>query len=524
MKNIMKSRKTTDSTRRKGRDAQADPDEDYLDQDYDDYDNEEEERIRRIKNKVLVRVSYLMVALFLSMAGYLNYFNVVLRDDNNNNQYNTNQSAYQEQLIGANIDSADGNALAQTDIAEDGTESRSYPYSNLFAHIVGYATNGKSGIESVHNYDLLSSHASILDQIREEKLDTKVQGDSLVLTLNTQLQQVCYDALGDNKGAIVVLEPSTGKVLAMVSKPDFDPNTIEQDWDALINDDSNSSLFNRALQGQYPPGSTFKIITMSAGLSEGVVSPNDSFFCPGYKIVEDRRIHCHKRTGHGAENFVQGAQNSCNPVFIEVGLRLGVEKFCDYFRNFGLMEKTGIDLPGEASTIMHKEENIGEVELATMAFGQSFQITPIRLAATVSALVNGGKMVTPHVATDVLDEEGNVVKHLNFPEKEGVLSEETSRTVREILESVVSEGSGKNAYLEGYSIGGKTATSQTLPRSANRYISSFLGFTPAEHPTVLGLCIIRNPQGVYYGGTICAPVIRDIFSNVLPYLGIGHNS
>ena len=263
---------------------------------------------------------------------------------------------------------------------------------------------------------------------------------------------------------------------------------------------------------------------MSAGLSEGVVSPNDSFFCPGYKIVEDRRIHCHKRTGHGAENFVQGAQNSCNPVFIEVGLRLGVEKFCDYFRNFGLMEKTGIDLPGEASTIMHKEENIGGVELATMAFGQSFQITPIRLAATVSALVNGGKMVTPHVATDVLDEEGNVVKHLNFPEKEGVLSEETSRTVREILESVVSEGSGKNAYLEGYSIGGKTATSQTLPRSANRYISSFLGFTPAEHPTVLGLCIIRNPQGVYYGGTICAPVIRDIFSNVLPYLGIGHNS
>ena len=281
---------------------------------------------------------------------------------------------------------------------------------------------------------------------------------------------------------------------------------------------------NACINDTYEPGSTFKIITMSAGLSEGVVSPNESFFCPGYKIVEDRRIHCHKRTGHGAENFVQGAQNSCNPVFIEVGLRLGVEKFCDYFRNFGLMEKTGIDLPGEASTIMHKEENIGEVELATMAFGQSFQITPIRLAATVSALVNGGKMVTPHVATDVLDEEGNVVKHLKFPEKEGVLSEETSRTVREILESVVSEGSGKNAYLEGYSIGGKTATSQTLPRSANRYISSFLGFTPAEHPTVLGLCIIRNPQGVYYGGTICAPVIRDIFSNVLPYLGIGHNS
>ena len=250
--------------------------------------------------------------------------------------------------------------------------------------------------------------------------------------------------------SILLMNPQNGEIYACVNVPEFDlndPFTLQQDTTGLsekeIQDLLNQMWRNACINDTYEPGSTFKIITMSAGLSEGVVSPNDSFFCPGYKIVEDRRIHCHKRTGHGAENFVQGAQNSCNPVFIEVGLRLGVEKFCDYFRNFGLMEKTGIDLPGEASTIMHKEENIGEVELATMAFGQSFQITPIRLAATVSALVNGGKMVTPHVATDVLDEEGNVVKHLKFPEKEGILSEETSRTVREILESVVSEGSGK---------------------------------------------------------------------------------
>ena len=481
-------------------------------------------RLRRKKNRPLTFVSAFFILIFVSLIGYLVYFDAIKSEDFINSPYNTRQDTFSDRVVRGSIQSSDGEVLAQTNVYEDGTEERTYPFSNIFAHAVGYDTNGKSGLESEANFQLLTSHSFFLEQMKNEFLGKKNQGDTVISSLNADLQTTAYNSLGDRRGAVVVLEPSTGRILAMVSKPDFDPNTIEQDWDALINDDSNSSLFNRALQGQYPPGSTFKIITMSAGLSEGVVSPNDSFFCPGYKIVEDRRIHCHKRTGHGAENFVQGAQNSCNPVFIEVGLRLGVEKFCDYFRNFGLMEKTGIDLPGEASTIMHKEENIGEVELATMAFGQSFQITPIRLAATVSALVNGGKMVTPHVATDVLDEEGNVVKHLNFPEKEGVLSEETSRTVREILESVVSEGSGKNAYLEGYSIGGKTATSQTLPRSANRYISSFLGFTPAEHPTVLGLCIIRNPQGVYYGGTICAPVIRDIFSNVLPYLGIGHNS
>ena len=250
------------------------------------------------------------------------------------------------------------------------------------------------------------------------------------------------------------------------------------------------------------------------------MNKNDQFQCPGFIVVEDRRIHCAKRTGHGAETFVQGAQNSCNPVFISVGLRLGIDRYYDYFRQFGLMNLTGIDLPGEAGTIMHKKENMGLVELATVAFGQSFQITPIQLAATVSSLINGGVRVTPHLGVNVQQEDGSYIIELNYPKGERILSEETSKTVREILETVVSEGSGKNAYIEGYRIGGKTATSQTLPRSANRYISSFLGFAPADDPQVLGLCIIHNPQGIYYGGTIAAPVIRDIFANVLPYLGI----
>ena len=457
--------------------------------------------------------------------------------------------------IQSNVDKRTGDKIRNLGLAGvkvDEDFKRYYPYNELASKVLGFTggdNQGIVGLEVKYEKYLKGINGKILtttdargielDGVAEDRLEPEA-GNTLRISLDYTMQKYALQMAEKvrtekqaDKVGIILMNPQNGEIYAMVNVPEFDLNqpfmlnneetgenlTDEQRQDAL-----NQMWRNGCINDTYEPGSTFKIITMSAGLSEGVVSPNDSFFCPGYKIVEDRRIHCHKRTGHGAENFVQGAQNSCNPVFIEVGLRLGVEKFCDYFRNFGLMEKTEIDLPGEASTIMHKEENIGEVELATMAFGQSFQITPIRLAATVSALVNGGKMVTPHVATDVLDEEGNVVKHLKFPEKEGVLSEETSRTVREILESVVSEGSGKNAYLEGYSIGGKTATSQTLPRSANRYISSFLGFTPAEHPTVLGLCIIRNPQGVYYGGTICAPVIRDIFSNVLPYLGIGHNS
>lgn len=278
---------------------------------------------------------------------------------------------------------------------------------------------------------------------------------------------------------------------------------------------------NGCINDTYEPGSTFKIITSSACLEEGVVDLDDTFVCPGYKIVEDRRIRCHKVGGHGAETFVEGVQNSCNPVFMEIGLRLGAERFCDYFEQFGLMEKTGVDLPGEASTIMHRLEDIGEVELATMTFGQSFQVTPVQMAATVSSLINGGKRVTPHFGVEVLDSEsGKTLK--TFSDKQGRrgISEKTSETMRKILESVVSVGSGKNAYIEGYSIGGKTATSQTLPRSANKYISSFIGFAPAENPQILGMCVIYDPKGIYYGGTIAAPVVREIFDDVLPYLGI----
>ena len=324
------------------------------------------------------------------------------------------------------------------------------------------------------------------------------------------------------------MNPQNGEIYAMGNWPEFNLNepfelpegvsaSSEEEKQELL----NQMWRNGCINDTYEPGSTFKIITSSACLEEGVVGLDDTFVCPGYKIVEDRRIRCHKVGGHGAETFVEGVQNSCNPVFMEIGLRLGAERFCDYFEQFGLMEKTGVDLPGEAGTIMHRLEDIGEVELATMTFGQSFQVTPVQMAATVSSLINGGKRVTPHFAVSVQDgERGRTIK--TFSDKQGkrIVSEKTSKTMQKILESVVSEGSGKNAYIEGYSIGGKTATSQTLPRSANKYISSFIGFAPAEDPQVLGMCVIYNPQGIYYGGTIAAPVVREIFDDVLPYLGI----
>ena len=282
----------------------------------------------------------------------------------------------------------------------------------------------------------------------------------------------------------------------------------------------NQMWRNGCINDTYEPGSTFKVITAASCLEEGVVSLNDNFSCPGYRIVEDRKIRCHKVGGHGAETFVKGIQNSCNPVFIEIGLRLGTDNFYKYFEQFGLMGMTGVDLPGEAGTIMHKKENVGQVELATMSFGQSFQITPMQLATTVSSIVNGGERITPHFGVSVLDREGEEVKRFKYGDGKRIVSKETSETMKKLLESVVSEGSGKNAYVEGYHIGGKTATSQTLPRSANKYISSFVGFAPADNPQVLGMCVIYNPQGVYYGGTIAAPVVKNIFENVLPYLGI----
>jgi stage V sporulation protein D (sporulation-specific penicillin-binding protein) len=323
------------------------------------------------------------------------------------------------------------------------------------------------------------------------------------------------------------MNPQNGEILAMVNVPEFnlnDPYTLPEDYDSeTLTEEKRQELLNQmwrngCISDTYEPGSIFKIITASAGLESGAVKTTDTFNCPGYIMVEDRRIRCHKTAGHGAEDFVQATMNSCNPVFITVGLRIGVERFYSYFRQFGLLDKTGIDLPGEAATIMHKEENIGSVELATISFGQSFQITPIQLATTVSSLINGGRRVTPHFGVKVADSDGSNSQTFEYPVRENVVSEETSETMRYILEKVVSEGGGKNGAVEGYKVGGKTATSETLPRGSGKYIASFLGFVPADDPQILAIAIINNPQGTYYGGQISAPVVRQLFENILPYL------
>lgn len=453
--------------------------------------------------------------------------------------------------VKANVEKEVGDRIREygyAGVKVDEDFKRYYPYGELASKVLGFTggdNQGIIGLEVQYEDVLKGINGKILtttdargieiSEIGESRVEPAA-GYNLQISLDANIQEYCQQAaekVMEEKQAdsvsILLLNPQNGEIYACVNVPEFDLNdpftlNTDQDTSALSDEElldlQNQMWRNSCINDTYEPGSTFKIITMSAGLEEGVVSPEDSFFCPGYKIVEDRRIRCHKRTGHGSETFVQGAQNSCNPVFIEVGLRLGVDNYYKYFEQFGLLKKTGIDLPGEAATIMHQKENIGQVELATIAFGQSFQITPVQLAATVSSLINGGTRVTPHFGVRVLDDEGNLIETLEYETEEGIVSEETSATVRSILESVVSEGSGKNAYIEGYTIGGKTATSQTLPRSANRYISSFLGFAPAEEPQILGICVIHDPQGVYYGGTIAAPVIRDIFDDVLPYLGI----
>ena len=425
---------------------------------------------------------------------------------------------------------------------------RYYPYEELASKVLGFTggdNQGIVGLEVMYEDVLRGVDGKILtttdargveiSQLGESRVEP-IPGYNLQVSLDKNLQmyvQQAAEKVMEEKEAdavsILLMNPQNGEIYANANVPEFDlndPFTLNTGADASrmtdkeFQDACNQMWRNPTINDTYEPGSTFKIITMAAGLSQGVVHMDDQFSCPGFKIVEDRRIHCHKRTGHGAENFVEGAMNSCNPVFIEVGLRLGVDNYYKYFQQFGLMEKTGIDLPGEAGTIMHKKEDIGEVELATISFGQSFQITPIQLATTVSSIINGGTRVTPHFGVRVTDEEGDLVEELKYETKRGIVSEEVSQQVRYILEKVVSEGSGKNAAIEGRTIGGKTATSQTLPRSANRYISSFLGFTPAETPQVLAICVIHDPQGVYYGGTIAAPVIREVFTNILPYMGI----
>lgn len=452
--------------------------------------------------------------------------------------------------IKTNVEKETGDAIRSYELAGvkiDEDYKRYYPYNGLASKVIGFTGGDNQGIVGIEvKYDeyLEGINGKILTltdargvEIKNagERRSEPVEGDDLYLSLDYNIQMYAAQAavkVREEKQAdsvsILVMNPQNGEILAMVNEPEFnlnEPFTLNTEIDTELSEEEKQDALNKMWRNQcindtYEPGSTFKIITASAALEEGKVSLSDQFNCPGYKIVEDRRIRCHKVGGHGAEDFTHGIMNSCNPVFIEIGLRIGSDRFCDYFEQFGLLSRTNIDLPGEASTIMHKRENIGQVELATMSFGQSFQITPIQLATTVSSIINGGNRVTPHFGVETKNAEGEVTHTFVYGQKEHIVSEETSTTMRYLLEKVVSEGSGKNAALEGFSIGGKTATSQTLPRSEKRYISSFLGFAPADDPQVLALIIINNPQGVYYGGTIAAPVCRDLFSNILPYLGI----
>lgn len=425
---------------------------------------------------------------------------------------------------------------------------RYYPYGNLASKVLGFTggdNQGIIGLEVKYENYLKGVNGMILtttDARGIELADTledrvePVSGDTLQVSLDYNIQEYAQQAaekVREEKQAdavvILILNPKTGEIYACVNAPEFDlnaPFTLPEGTDAALNDEEKQAMLNqmwrnRSINDTYEPGSIFKVFTASAALEEGVVKEEDTFYCPGYKLVEDRRIRCARTTGHGSETFVQGVQNSCNPVFIEVGMRLGTENFYKYFEKFGLMGKTDVDLPGEAATIMHKKENVGQVELATMSFGQSFQVTPMQMATTVCSLVNDGKRITPHFGIAVYDaESGEKEETISYGKRKRILSKETSEKMRKILETVVSEGGGKKAQIEGYRIGGKTATSQTLPRSANRYIGSFIGFAPADDPQVAAMAIIYNPQGIYYGGTIAAPVVRDIFDNILPYLGI----
>lgn len=436
-------------------------------------------------------------------------------------------------------------AYGLSGVKVDEDYKRYYPYGTLASKVLGFTgadNQGILGLEVKYDEYLQGTNGKILtltdargieiENAGESRLEP-VNGYDLCLSLDRNIQMYCEQAAkkvctkkSADSVSVIVMNPQNGELMAMVNYPEFDlndPFTLVGDTGESVSAEEKQNLLNKMWRNQcisdtYEPGSTFKIITAAAALEEGVVKLDDAFFCPGYKIVEDRRIRCARTTGHGAETFETGIMNSCNPVFMELGERLGAENFVGYFKQFGLLSKTNIDLPGEAGTIMHKTENIGPVELATISFGQSFQITPIQLVTTVSSIINGGTRVTPHFGVSVQDADGNTVKTFSYETHENICTAETSETMRYLLEKVVSEGTGKNAKIEGFSIGGKTATSQTLPRSDHKYISSFLGFAPAEDPQVLVLVVINNPQGIYYGGTIAAPVAKEIFENILPYL------
>lgn len=450
--------------------------------------------------------------------------------------------------IKSNVDKETGDrilAYGYAGVKVDEDYKRTYPYDSLASKVLGFTggdNQGIIGLEVMYDDYLQGTDGKILtytdargvevENAKETRVEP-VSGNDLVLSMDYNIQMYCteeaektYLRKEADGVSIIVMNPQNGELYAMVDYPEFnlnEPFTLTEEYAQYAGTDEeleyqNKMWRNWCVSDTYEPGSIFKIITTSAALEENLVQLDERFYCPGYNIVEDRRIRCHKTTGHGSETFVEALQNSCNPVFIDIGLRIGADRFYRYFKQFGLLSKTNIDLPGEAVTIMHSQDDIGQVELATISFGQSFQITPVQLVTTVSSLINGGTRVTPHFGVEITDEDGNVVEELSYESYEGICSEETSATLRELLESVVSEGGGNKAYIEGYEIGGKTATSQTLPRSDHKYISSFIGFAPADDPQVLVLVIIRNPSGVYYGGTIAAPVAREIFENILPYL------
>lgn len=464
--------------------------------------------------------------------------------------------------VKSNVDKSIGDRIREYDLAGvkvDEDYKRYYPYGDLASKVLGFTggdNQGIIGLEVIYEETLQGEPGMILtvtdakgieiDTAGERRVEP-VQGWDLRISIDRNIQeyaaqlaeQACATKEADSV-YIIAMDPRNGEILAMVNYPEFDLNDPyalpeltewKEDGSIAVVDPStltaeqkqeklNAMWRNGCINDTYEPGSTFKIITAAAGLEAGVVTPESTFSCPGFIIVDDRKIRCHKIGGHGTQTFVQCMQNSCNPALISVGLRLGVDNYYKYFEQFGLKKRTGIDLPGEAATIMHKKEDMGNVELATVAFGQSFQITAIQLLTTASSIINGGNRITPHLGMEALNRDGEVEQVFTYPVETGIVSEETSATMRYILETVVSEGSGRNGQVQGFRVGGKTATSQTLPRGSGRYISSFIGFAPADDPQVIAIAIINNPQGVYYGGQVAAPIIRQLYENILPYLGL----
>ncbi len=456
--------------------------------------------------------------------------------------------------IRSNVEKAVGDRIREYDLAGvkvDEDYKRFYPYGDLASKVLGFTggdNQGIIGLEVIYEDYLQGKEGKILTVTDAKGLEVEAAGErrlepesghdlyiSMDMNIQSYATQLARQAMATKEAdsvSILVMNPQNGEIYAMVNVPEFDlnnPYELPEGTPETVSAEEKQNLLNGmwrngCINDTYEPGSTFKIITAAAGLEEGVITTQSSFSCPGFIIVDDRKIRCHKIAGHGSQDFTHCMMNSCNPALISVGLRLGLDKYYAYFEQFGLKERTGIDLPGEAGTIMHKKENMGNVELATVSFGQSFQITPIQLITTASSIVNGGNRITPHFGVKTVDAGGNVLETFEYPVRAGIVSEETSATMREILEMVVSEGSGKNGGIAGFRIGGKTATSQTLPRGSGRYISSFIGFAPADDPQVIALAIINNPQGVYYGGQVAAPVVRQLFENILPYLGImGYN-